>query len=588
MALQTKSIAATGSKGHHNFTLYITENSTNISGNSSNLSFDFQLSPKVKNWDWLYQNSVPVSYTITINGVNYTGNIMSYDGVSTVSIRSGSLDVAHNADGSKSISYSFSVVSHYDNSVVPGSASASGTMALTTIPRKATITAAPNFNDEENPTITYSNPAGNSATKLEACISLTGAAADIAYREIVDKTGTSYTFNLTEAERKVLRKSITSGTSRTVKFYLRTTIGTNVEHHNVDRTLTLINYDPIVSVDVRDNNPDTVALTGNSERFIKGHSTLAYTITATARKEATISQYLCNGVATNATDAILNVASTYLTFGAKDSRGNTTNVAYSPYLINYVDVSCSQKVKIELTGETTAKITVDIEGNYFNGSFGKQSNELFLVVYYQEAGSSERRSVQITEAHTPTFDGNTFRLTATLPGDFDYSKPYTIETQAFDKLSSASSGEYTARLTPVFDWSDTDFNFNVPISINGQEMKDFIVEQGTSNGWTYKLWNSGLAECWRRLQITTAVSNAWGGLYTSGSLSSTNLTYPFTFTETPTLAVSLMPFGSGGLIMATGNGYGSATQTGPFEIARGTSLASGQFLLAYHSYGRWK
>jgi hypothetical protein len=119
-------------------------------------------------------------------------------------------------------------------------------------------------------------------------------------------------------------------------------------------------------------------------------------------------------------------------------------------------------------------------------------------------------------------------------------------------------------------------------------MKDFVIDEGTSNGWTYRKWNSGKAECWKRLQITTGVSNAWGSLYTSGSLDATNLAYPFDFAETPILTVSLMPFGSGGLVMATGNGYGSATETGPYEIARGTSLASGQFLLAYQALGRWK
>jgi hypothetical protein len=77
-------------------------------------------------------------------------------------------------------------------------------------------------------------------------------------------------------------------------------------------------------------------------------------------------------------------------------------------------------------------------------------------------------------------------------------------------------------------------------------------------------------------------------MYSSGSLASTNLSYPFEFVETPILNVSLMPFGSGGLVMAPGSGYGSASATGPFEITRGSALTSGQFLLAYSANGRWK
>jgi hypothetical protein len=70
----------------------------------------------------------------------------------------------------------------------------------------ATITYAPNFNDESNPTIKYNNPAGKTVTSLQACISLDGSKADVSYRNI-PKKGTSYTFDLTDEERNVLREN---------------------------------------------------------------------------------------------------------------------------------------------------------------------------------------------------------------------------------------------------------------------------------------------------------------------------------------------------------------------------------------------
>ena len=33
--------------------------------------------------------------------------------------------------------------------------------------------------------------------------------------------------------------------------------------------------------------------------------------------------------------------------------------------------------------------------------------------------------------------------------------------------------------------------------------KDYVVEQGTSNYWTYRKWNSGAAECWKTVDATT-------------------------------------------------------------------------------------
>ena len=83
--------------------------------------------------------------------------------------------VPHNADGSKTVSMSMSWSANFS----PSSGSASGSISLTNIPRKANITSATDFTDEENPTITYENKAGYSVSSLQACISLTGSAADI-------------------------------------------------------------------------------------------------------------------------------------------------------------------------------------------------------------------------------------------------------------------------------------------------------------------------------------------------------------------------------------------------------------------------
>ena len=189
---------------------------------------------------------------------------------------------------------------------------------------------------------------------------------------------------------------------------------------------------------------------------------------------------------------------------------------------------------------------------------------------------------------TPTFSNGEYTLTYQVSDTLDYNKTYIFQCRAVDRLNIVEASEYTVKLTPVFDWSNTDFNFNVPISINGVEMKDYIVEQGTKDNWQYRKWNSGKMECWRRLQLTTAVSSAWGSLYTSGAISATNLTYPYAFIETPMLSVSLMPFGAGGILMCPGSAYGSATATGALEIARGTTVTNATYLINYYAIGNYK
>ena len=113
------------------------------------------------NWT-LYSEGGSSSYyttgptTVTINGVEvYYKGRKNWDykkfPVAKGSV-SGSLTVAHNDDGKKSISVSLATAI-YTSSVTTNS----GTWTLDNIPRYATITSAPNFTDIQNPTIQYNN-----------------------------------------------------------------------------------------------------------------------------------------------------------------------------------------------------------------------------------------------------------------------------------------------------------------------------------------------------------------------------------------------------------------------------------------------
>ena len=42
---------------------------------------------------------------------------------------------------------------------------------------------------------------------------------------------------------------------------------------------------------------------------------------------------------------------------------------------------------------------------------------------------------------------------------------------------------------------------------------DYVIEQGTSGIWTYRKWNSGLAECWGEVVTNTAIKDALGAMY---------------------------------------------------------------------------
>ena len=446
-------------------TLKFSWNRTSVSdvNNTSTVSWKLQLitaahasisSSKSKKW------------SVTVNGTKYSGtNTLGIGAGSTKTLASGSTVIAHNGDGTKTFSFSFSQEFGINfNGANIGTQSASGTGTLDTILRKALITAAPNFNDEDNPTINYTNPLGNRATKVEVCISLAGSAADIPYRE-VSKTGTSYTFNLTAAERQTLRNATVTSTARTVYFFIQTTINGSIIRHSVPRQLTIINCTPTVTGTVKDINQNAVALTGDESKFIKGYSIAQIDISAQPKKGATINGYAAyldnKVVAVTASSTIQGVSSANFKLGASDSRGLWGYYTPSLTLIDYTTLTCGLDCGIP---SAEGSVSLSITGNYFNGSFGAVSNT--LTVQYRYKADDGAYVSWITA--TPTISGNTYSAQFDVTG-LDYQKAYTFQARAVDEVITDGilSAEVKIKTSPIFDWSATDFNFNVPIYYKG-------------------------------------------------------------------------------------------------------------------------
>ena len=398
------------------------------------------------------------SGAISINGVNTTfTKEIEIDKDSYVYKATATVDVKHNNDGSKSI-----VIAA--NGSIPGTTLTNttirGTVSLDDIPRTATIISAPNFNDEGNPTIKYNNPAGSKVSALDACISLTGATDDIPYRAI-SKTGDSYTFNLTSAERATLRKATTDSNSRTVKFYIRTTYGDTVLRNSVSKTLTIVNGSPVLSPTAVDTNSATIALTGDNNKIVRYFSNVAVATNATAQKNSTIKSYktTCGGSSiTTASGTFTNVNTGKFEFSATDSRGNTTTSTLNKTLISYINLTSDIKGELNTDG----LMTITASGNYFKGSFGVVNNTLTLEYRYKLNGGSWGDWISLT----PNINEGSYSANTSISG-LNYRNTYVIQARAVDKLRNITSAEYTVMSYPVFEWGADDFVFNVPVYITG-------------------------------------------------------------------------------------------------------------------------
>lgn len=153
MALQSKTISAKGSRNHHTFILTVTEDRTETSTNQSVLSFEFKLVDD-DNWFWSAQGTY-VSYKITIGSHTYEGYIPHHTTVTT-NVRSESdISIVHNNDGTKTIDIGFTVTDSSSIYYLPGNASASSTMALTTIPRASDVSVSAQTIANTSGTVTF-------------------------------------------------------------------------------------------------------------------------------------------------------------------------------------------------------------------------------------------------------------------------------------------------------------------------------------------------------------------------------------------------------------------------------------------------
>jgi hypothetical protein len=375
------------------YRIVVTENSTSIANNTSSVTV------KVQAWrtNTGYETYGTGTCYCTINGSSYSQSISSSQKIkynSYTTLFSQTVTIPHDADGTKSI-YVQAKISH-----ARFTSSYHGfTVALTNIPRQATITAVTNFNDEGNPTITYSNSAGETVTSLDACISLTGSNPDVPYRAI-SKTGTTYTFELTEAERNTLRNATPNSNTLTVYFYVRTVIAGQTYYSNKPATMTIVNANPTINRnDYADSNGNTVAITGNSHLIIQNKSTVQFALQGiNAYKGATLSSYAItvNSVTNTQSLSGSSVGSSLMNFGVinsssnvqaqivvTDSRGNKTTYTRSITMLAWSAptgiITCGRRNNFY--SETDLYVNADYASL-------DNKNSITITYYYKETSAS--------------------------------------------------------------------------------------------------------------------------------------------------------------------------------------------------------
>lgn len=295
------------------------------------------------------------------------------------------------------------------------------------------------------------------------------------------------------------------------------------------------------------------------------------------------------GIAHAGADGLVNITNVYngsFTFAITTTDGVTATASIRLSEIPYFPISCLLEVEdVSFDTDTQATIRYQVKGKCYYDSLGIKNNSL-NIEYQWYTGSAPPSTLSWTRV-TPSVSG--YDYVSNIDVSVYYTDTVTFNVRVYDELT----GDETTlkyKVTPVFDWSETDFNFNVPIKYQGVEIP-VVVEDGANRYWEWKKYSDGTVEMWANVSlIGIGITKAWGSLYTSGRLDDTDLPFPFTFTRIPTLIVNLVPGYAGAILMTTGDGSTplSTTSTGTFELARGSINNSSSYKLCYYVRGYWR
>ena len=230
--------------------------------------------------------------------------------------------------------------------------------------------------------------------------------ADVPYRDI-PKTGTSYTFQLTEAERDVLRKA-TAENTRTVKFVVQTEVSGSVFRSAFDRTLSIWNATPDFTasqISYTDANKVLRTISGKAEddqKIVQNKSSLSVTFgEAVGKKGATITKYTLelNGVKKTATKSgtvsfgVINSSQNItLRISVEDSRGNITSVEKEITVIAWSPPTFTATIQRVNNYQNETHLTIDASISPVDGK-----NTINAIQYqYAEIGGSYGSAVNVT------------------------------------------------------------------------------------------------------------------------------------------------------------------------------------------------
>ena len=353
------------------------------------------------------------------------------------------------------------VVGHNNDGTYPGryvgisasswhmSGNTGGNIYAGNIARFATITNAPAaLTDEGSFWFSYFNPANSS---MSCWIEVSPVGEHLCERQLSGASGT-YTWEFTQSEREQIRAKMPNTNSAVCRLGLYSTIGGSTNASYVDKTLTIVNANPIFNNFVfEDTNTVTLALTGNNQNIIQGYSNVKATIPvefiAEAQKGASMVKYsfTCSDDQRDITysdsestnNTIENVKSGVFNVYAIDSRNNSTLVTKNANQTIAYNPLTKGNITVTRQNGSSEQTTLTLNGKADLAVFGNVINSIQEAKFRYKVTDSSVWSSYNNITLTVDNDGN-YSFNGLIQGDtnegFNIDHSYNIEVVVSDEL----------------------------------------------------------------------------------------------------------------------------------------------------------
>lgn len=409
--------------------------SQNVANNTTVVGWNLQL---VAGTSGKISSTASKDWSVTVNGTKYSGtNTVGIGNNTTKTLASGTTSVAHNSDGTKTFSYSFSQefgITFSGSSIGTISGSSSGT--LTTIPRATTPTLSVSSVDMGG-SVTISTPRASSGFTHDLAYSFAGSG----WVSIATGVGTSKAWTVPDLASRI--PNATSGvmTIRCITKNGSTSIGTKTVLLTVKVPTSVV---PTISAVTLAEA--TSGLAAQFGAYIQDKSTVKATITAAGAKGSTIKSYSTTFQGKTYTgsswtsDLLTKSGSLSMVTKVTDSRGRTASKTTTLTVLAYTKPKVTEFVarRVNEDGLMDSNGTrASFSYAYTVASLGNKNTAAMTITYKRSTETTWSSSI----LNGSSLNGSGVVLsTVNFPNDYQYD----LRIQVKDWFGATST--YTAVL----------------------------------------------------------------------------------------------------------------------------------------------